>query len=64
MDNLSPFEVYAVKLHGDDVQHLRDLLTGLIGPHRYSDCLLCRRIAKAAALAEFVELLPDPERAA
>jgi hypothetical protein len=58
--NFSPFEIYAAKLHGDDVNHLRELLAG---DRLHSDCLPCRRIAKAAALAEFVELDP-PERVA
>lgn len=58
--NFSPIEVYAVKLHGDDVQHLRDLLNR---QEIHSNCLACKRIEKAAALAEFVELDP-PERVA
>lgn len=57
MDNLSPFEVYATKLHGHDTQHLRDLLLGKL-EHHPGNCLSCQRIAKAAALAEFVELDP------
>lgn len=60
MDNLSPFEVYAIKLHGDDATHLRQLLAS---KEIHTNCLACRRIEKAAALAEFIELDP-PERVA
>lgn len=50
----SPAEIYAIKVEGDVVQHVTQLVADGEAIHGSSDCVLCARFRQALAVAEYV----------